>query len=42
MTEAYALHWPQGWPRTLEHKRQSGKFREINEAYKEALEKVSI
>ncbi|MBO6901408.1 MAG: J domain-containing protein [Rhizobiaceae bacterium] len=26
MTEAYPLHWPEGWPRTPAHKRQASRF----------------
>ncbi|MBV6657001.1 MAG: J domain-containing protein [Devosiaceae bacterium] len=27
MTQAYPLQWPDGWPRTPEHKRQDSKYR---------------
>lgn len=33
MAEAYPLHWPEGWPRTPEHRRDDGaKFRMGNDA----------
>tara|TARA_R110000868_G_scaffold8181_1_gene42144 strand:+ start:35659 stop:36252 length:594 start_codon:yes stop_codon:yes gene_type:complete len=27
MTQAFPLHWPEGWPRTAPHRRQASKFK---------------